>query len=137
MNTYVEEQGLSRFRGRIVPRNSHTSPWVSVLDLRFAQELPIFRKTRGIVTFDIENFANLIDNSWGQLPGGFPSSPRSRTPCASRRQAAPTDGQLLPTSAPARPARPGCSTRCRRSRRCGACASASASVGRCPTGQSR
>ncbi len=67
MNTYVEEQGLAKFRGRIVPRNSHTSPWVSVLDLRFAQELPIFRKTRGIITFDIENFANLIDNSWGQL----------------------------------------------------------------------
>ena len=67
MNAYVEDQGLAKFRGRIVPRNSHRSPWVSVLDLRFAQELPIFRKTRGILTFDIENFANLIDNSWGQL----------------------------------------------------------------------
>jgi outer membrane receptor for ferrienterochelin and colicin len=67
MNAYVEEQGLAKFRGRIVPRNSHRSPWVSALDLRFAQELPIFRRTRGIVTFDIENFANLIDNSWGQL----------------------------------------------------------------------
>jgi outer membrane receptor for ferrienterochelin and colicin len=67
MNAYVEDQGLAKFRGRIVPRNSHRSPWVSVLDLRFAQELPIFRKTRGILTFDVENFANLIDNSWGQL----------------------------------------------------------------------
>jgi len=67
MNAYVEDQGLARFRGRIVPRNSHRSPWLSVLDLRFSQELPIFRKTRGIITFDIENFANLIDNSWGQL----------------------------------------------------------------------
>ena len=44
-----------------------TSPWVSVLDLRMAQELPIFRKTRGILTFDIENFANLLNNDWGQL----------------------------------------------------------------------
>ena len=50
-----------------MPRNSHTSPWVSVLDLRFAQELPVFRRVRGIVTFDIENFANLIDKDWGQL----------------------------------------------------------------------
>jgi hypothetical protein len=73
MDAYVEDQGLSRWRGRIVPRNSHRSPWVSVLDLRFAQELPIFRKTRGVLTFDIENVANLIDNRWGQLRQvGFP-----------------------------------------------------------------
>jgi hypothetical protein len=38
-----------------------------VLDLRFAQELPIFRNTRGIITFDIENFANMINNDWGQV----------------------------------------------------------------------
>ena len=50
-----------------MPRNSHRSPWISALDLRFAQELPIFRKTRGIVTFDIENFANLLNSDWGQL----------------------------------------------------------------------
>ncbi len=67
MDAYIDDQGLARWRGRIVPRNSHRSPWVSVLDLRFAQELPIFRRTRGILTFDVENFANLIDNSWGQL----------------------------------------------------------------------
>jgi len=38
-----------------------------VLDLRFAQELPIFRRTRGILTVDIENFANMINKDWGQL----------------------------------------------------------------------
>ena len=67
MDQFIEEQGLERYRGRIAPRNSHRSPWVSVLDLRFAQELPIFRRTRGIVTFDIENFANLLNKDWGQL----------------------------------------------------------------------
>jgi hypothetical protein len=67
MEGYIEQEGLGKYRGRIVPRNSHRSPWVSVLDLRFAQELPIFRKTRGILTFDIENFANLINKDWGQL----------------------------------------------------------------------
>jgi hypothetical protein len=67
MDQFIQEQGLERYRGRIMPRNSHRSPWVSVLDLRFAQELPVFRRVRGILTFDIENFANLIDKDWGQL----------------------------------------------------------------------
>ena len=51
MDAYIEQQDLEKWRGRIMPRNSHRSPWVTSLDLRFAQELPIFRKTRGIVTF--------------------------------------------------------------------------------------
>ena len=67
MDAYIEQQGLEKWRGRIMPRNSHHSPWVTSLDLRFAQELPIFRKTRGIVTFDIENFANFLNSDWGQL----------------------------------------------------------------------
>jgi len=67
MDQFIQEQGLERFRGRIVPRNSHASPWVSALNLRVAQELPIFRRVRGIATFDIENFANLINEDWGQL----------------------------------------------------------------------
>jgi hypothetical protein len=67
LETYIDEQGLEKWRGRIIPRNSHRSPWVTSLDLRFAQELPIFRKTRGILTFDIENFTNLLNSDWGQL----------------------------------------------------------------------
>jgi hypothetical protein len=67
MDAYIEQQGLEKWRGRIMPRNSHRSPWVTSLDLRFAQELPIFRRTRGVVTFDIENFANLLNSDWGQL----------------------------------------------------------------------
>jgi hypothetical protein len=67
MDEYIRGQGLEKWRGRIVPRNSHSSPWVSLLDLRMGQELPIFRKSRGIVTFDIENFGNLLNSDWGQL----------------------------------------------------------------------
>ncbi len=67
MEAYIDQQGLGKWRGKIMPRNSHTSPWLSILDLRFAQELPIFRKTRGIVTVDIENVANLVNSDWGQL----------------------------------------------------------------------
>jgi hypothetical protein len=67
MEAYIGQKGLEKWRGRIMPRNSHRSPWVSVLDLRLAQELPIFRRTRGILTFDIENFANLLNSDWGEL----------------------------------------------------------------------
>jgi hypothetical protein len=73
MEAYIEQQGLEHWRGRIMPRNSHRSPWVTTLDLRMAQELPIFRKMRGVLTFDIENFANLLNSDWGQLRQvGFP-----------------------------------------------------------------
>jgi hypothetical protein len=67
MEAYIDQQGLSKWRGRIVPRNSHRSSWLSVLDLRLAQELPLWRKARGVLTVDIENFANMIDSDWGQL----------------------------------------------------------------------
>ena len=65
--SYIQQQGLEHWRGRIMPRNSHRSPWASVLDLRISQDLPVFRRTRGVLTFDIENFANLLNNDWGQL----------------------------------------------------------------------
>ena len=67
MDDYVHQQGLEHWRGRIMPRNSHRSPWATILDLRLSQELPVFRGTRGVLTFDIENFANLLNNDWGQL----------------------------------------------------------------------
>ncbi len=67
MDDYIRQQGLEHWRGRIMPRNSHRSPWATVLDLRVSQELPVFRKTRGVLTVDIENFANLLNNDWGQL----------------------------------------------------------------------
>jgi len=67
MEAYIDQQGLAKYRGRIVPRNSHTSAWLSVLDLRLAQELPVWGKVRGVLTLDVENLANMINNNWGQL----------------------------------------------------------------------
>ncbi len=67
MEAYIERFGLTKWRGRIVPRNSHRSSWLSVLDLRLSQELPVWRKARGTLTLDIENLANMIDSDWGQL----------------------------------------------------------------------
>ena len=67
VQAFIEAQGLDRYRGKVVPRNSGRSPWVTSLDMRLAQEIPIFRKTRGVVSLDIENLANLINNDWGRV----------------------------------------------------------------------
>jgi hypothetical protein len=67
VETYIQQHGLEKYRGRIVPRNSHRSPWLSVLDLRLQQELPIWGKMRGAVTLDVENLANMINKDWGRL----------------------------------------------------------------------
>jgi outer membrane receptor for ferrienterochelin and colicin len=67
VDAFVQRHGLERYRGKIVPRNSHTSPWTSILDLRLQQELPIWGQMRGAVTLDIENLANMIDNEWGRV----------------------------------------------------------------------
>jgi hypothetical protein len=67
VDAFVQRHGLERYRGKIVPRNSHSSPWLSILDLRLQQELPVWGKVRGALTFDVENLANMIDNDWGQL----------------------------------------------------------------------
>ena len=64
---FIEQHGLDRYRGHIVPRNSHRSPWLSLLDLRLAQELPVRGRSRGVLTLDVENLANMIDHDWGQL----------------------------------------------------------------------
>ncbi len=67
MEAFVQNQGLEAYRGRITPRNRFKSRWLSVLDLRLSQELPIWGRVRGALTLDIENFANMINSSWGQL----------------------------------------------------------------------
>ncbi|HEY7753139.1 MAG TPA: carboxypeptidase regulatory-like domain-containing protein [Steroidobacteraceae bacterium] len=64
---YIVNQGLEKYRGRITPRNGFTSPWLSILDLRLKQEIPVWGRARGAITLDIENFANMINSDWGQL----------------------------------------------------------------------
>jgi hypothetical protein len=67
VDAFVQRHGLEKYRGKIVPRNSHASPWTSILDLRLQQELPIRGRLRGAVTLDVENLANLIDDEWGRV----------------------------------------------------------------------
>ncbi len=65
---YFRSQGLSKYQGKITPRNAFRSPWFTRLDLHLAQDLPTFVGTSRIQAFaDIENFTNFLNRKWGQI----------------------------------------------------------------------
>jgi Carboxypeptidase regulatory-like domain len=67
-DTLVTNLGLGKFRGKVVPKNSQTSPDFFKVDLSVSQELPLFVGGAKIKLFaDIENVLNLIDSDWGAL----------------------------------------------------------------------
>lgn len=78
VNELIEQSELRKYRGKIAPRNAFNSPWVTLLNLRLAQEIPLgFKETKAVLTFDIENLANLINSDWGQfsqVPFGYVAS---------------------------------------------------------------
>ena len=75
-NTLVTNLGLEKFRGKILPKNSQTSPDFFKVDLNVSQELPLFVGNAKLKLFaDVENVLNLIDSDWGALRQvGFPQN---------------------------------------------------------------
>jgi len=66
-NKFLEDKGLSEYRGQIAPRNAFRGPWMHRVDLRFAQELVRpweGHKLRGVL--DIANLGNLLQPRWGR-----------------------------------------------------------------------
>lgn len=68
-NAYLRSTGLINYAGQIAPRNGFDSPWSTIIDLRFQQEIPAFfpESARGVFYLDIENFGNLINDDWGRF----------------------------------------------------------------------
>jgi hypothetical protein len=67
-NQTVTDFGLGKFRGKILPKNSQTSPDFFKIDMQVSQELPLFVGGAKIKMFaDIENVLNMIDSDWGAL----------------------------------------------------------------------
>jgi Carboxypeptidase regulatory-like domain len=67
-NTLVTNLGLEKFRGKILPKNSQTSPDFFKVDLSISQELPLFVGGAKLKLFaDVENVLNFIDSDWGAL----------------------------------------------------------------------
>ena len=65
---WAKKQGLNKYGGRIVPRNTQSSAWWTNVDLRVSQEFPGFTENQGgQVYFIIENIGNLINDDWGVM----------------------------------------------------------------------
>lgn len=68
-NQFLDNSGLSKFRGRIAPRNAFRHADVTTFDVRISQELPAFFPNGAKLELfaDIENLGNLLNDDWGVL----------------------------------------------------------------------
>ncbi len=65
---YVNANGLNRFAGGVVERNSSFAEWTNTFDVRISQELPgFFEGNKTVVSLDILNFGNLLNKKWGRI----------------------------------------------------------------------
>ena len=65
---FINSSELAQYAGRIAPANADNSPWSTIFDVRFQQELPAFNKNHRFRVFlDIENFGNLLNDDWGRI----------------------------------------------------------------------
>jgi hypothetical protein len=56
---------LSKWQGRIAPRNSASAPWQETVNLHVEQSVPLWRDVRVTLFADCYNFSNLIDKHSG------------------------------------------------------------------------
>ncbi len=67
-NALIESSGLSKYRGKIAPRNAFNSKWFTRIDLHVAQQIPTgLFGSRFEIFGDIENVTNLLNKNWGQI----------------------------------------------------------------------
>lgn len=63
---FVQEAGLEKYRGQIVPRNSASSSWNTRFDLRIDQDIPGFMDGhKGNAYLIIKNLGNFLNDDWG------------------------------------------------------------------------
>lgn len=62
---YAASSGLNKYAGSIVPRNAENSPWVSTVDIKFTQVLPIYKNVKAELYFNLLNIGNLLNDKWG------------------------------------------------------------------------
>lgn len=59
---------LKNAAGGVVKRNSDFAPWTNSFDVRISQEVPgLFAGNKGVFSFDIFNFGNLLNKRWGRI----------------------------------------------------------------------
>jgi len=68
LDAYIKgDPALESHRGQILPRNASRDPWFHRVDIKIAQQIPIpgLKDNKLFITFDIENFLNLVNKEWG------------------------------------------------------------------------
>ncbi|MEE2691928.1 MAG: carboxypeptidase regulatory-like domain-containing protein [Pseudomonadota bacterium] len=72
----INDLGLDKYAGGIVPRNEFQSDWYSQWDIRIEQEIPgILGGHRGSIFVVLDNVGNLINDKWGVInQAGFPGN---------------------------------------------------------------
>jgi outer membrane receptor for ferrienterochelin and colicin len=66
-NQLVDQLGIGKYRGKIISKNTQTSPRFFKLDMHLSQEVPLVKGSKLELFADIENVLNLIDSDWGSL----------------------------------------------------------------------
>lgn len=98
LDALINSTGLSKYRGKVAPRNAFNAKWFTKIDLHFDQEVPTgFGDSRVTLFADIENFTNFLNKKWGQLREyAFPynviavRAACANTACTQYRYSAPT-----------------------------------------------
>ncbi|HUO98890.1 MAG TPA: carboxypeptidase regulatory-like domain-containing protein [Rhizomicrobium sp.] len=67
-NQMLHDMNLVKYAGHILPRNSQTGPWDTLVNLSLDQEIQGFDADhRLVVSMDIFNFLNMLNPKWGPL----------------------------------------------------------------------
>jgi len=62
----VNEIGLGKYAGQIIPKGVDTQPTLKTLDLNIRQEVPgFYGDHKGVVTLSFVNVLNMINDDWG------------------------------------------------------------------------
>ena len=67
-NEWIEGDSYAKkHRGQYAMRNSNSAPWENRVDLHIAQDIYVLkaRDSKFQVTFDVTNFANMLNKKWG------------------------------------------------------------------------
>ncbi len=65
---FANENGLSQYAGKVLPRNSERSPWTQTVDFTIRQEIPFgWKKSRAEIYFQMINLGNLLNDEWGLI----------------------------------------------------------------------
>ncbi len=61
----VRNTDLSKYQGKIAPKNLLTGPAYDKVDLNLAQQIPFFHHSKITALFSMENFLNFLNRNWG------------------------------------------------------------------------